>query len=142
MDEFIPALKLTWLQKLQSFSGNWIDITKLYFDKYKLFNCSYHYALNTANRIWNPFWVDVLKSFSLYCNKLDLNTEEFLYYPLFYNPNILIGNKSFFFKSWFDAGIHCIGDIFKNGTFIPLDEINRMYNLTINSIHYTGVKKQ
>ena len=57
------------------------------------------------------------------------------------DSNILIGNKSFFFKSWFEAGIHCIGDIFKNGTFIYLGELNRMYNLNINFIHYAGVTK-
>jgi len=78
LDAFITALKLTWLQKIQSFKGNWIEISKLYFDTYKLFNCSYHYALNMSNRISNPFWVDVLKSFSLYCGKLEVNTEDFL----------------------------------------------------------------
>ena len=69
LDAFIPALKLTWLQKIQSFKGNWIESTKLYFITYKLLNCSYHYALNIANRMSNPFWVDVLNSFSLYCGK-------------------------------------------------------------------------
>jgi len=94
-----------------------------------------------SNRISNPFWVDVLKSFSLYCSKLEVKAEELLYYPIFYNPNILIGNKSFFFKSWFDAGIHCIGDIYKNGSFISVDELNKMYNLKINFINYIGVTR-
>ena len=89
LDAFIPALKLTWLQKIQSFRGNWIYITQLYFDTYKLFNCSYHYALNMSDRISNPFWVDVLKSFSLYCSKLEVKAEELLYYPIFYNPNYI-----------------------------------------------------
>jgi len=81
LDAFIPALKLTWLQKIQSFRGNWIYMAKLYFDTYKLFNCSYHYALNMSDRISNPFWVDVLKSFSLYCSKLEVKAEELLYFP-------------------------------------------------------------
>jgi len=53
----------------------------------------------------------------------------------------MIGNKSVFFKSWFEAGIHCIGDILKNGTFISLGELNRMYNLNINFIRYEGVTR-
>ena len=28
-------------------------------------------------------------------------------------PKSLKGNKSSYFKSWYDAGINCIGDIFK-----------------------------
>ena len=102
------------------------------------FNCSYHYALNMSNRISNPFWMHVLKSFSLNCSKLEVKAEELLYYPIFYNPNLLIGNKSFFFKSWFDAGIHCIGDIFKNGSFISVDDLSETYNLKINVINYIG----
>ena len=61
---FITALKLTWIQKNQSFTGNLIDISKLYFDTYKLFNFSNHYALNTSNRIASQFCVDVLNRFS------------------------------------------------------------------------------
>jgi len=64
-----------------------------------------------------------------------------LYYPIFYNPNLLIGNKSVFFKSWCDAGIHCKGDIYKNGSFISVDELNKMYNLKINFINYIGVTR-
>jgi hypothetical protein len=139
---FVQALKLTWLKRIQYSLGKWVDLIKMYFDVRKLFICGPHYALNISSRICNPFWIDVLKSYSNYCNVLDMNVQEFLQYPLFYNPDILIGKKSFFFKSWFDAGVHYIGDILNSdGTFMTLQDFNRTYNMNIDFLIYTGVTR-
>lgn len=60
--------------------------------------------------------------------------------PLFYNHKLLIGAKSVFLKSWFDAGVHYIADLLNaDGTFLTLDEFKKTYNVTTNYLVYQGV---
>lgn len=68
------------------------------------------------------------------------NIERIGGLTLFYNKHIQIGSKSFFLKSWFDAGIIMVGDILNtNGEFLALDEFMVEYSLKTNSLICQGV---
>jgi exonuclease III len=142
VENFIKAMKLTWLKRVFVSNGKWLHIAKSYIDFDKLVHCGKHYSEKLENEILNPFWKDVLQCFIQFQDKLDFIPANVYYYPVFYNDSIKIGNKSIYFDSWYKAGIHLIGDLFDdNGTFLSLKEINNKYNLNINFLLYSGVKQ-
>ena len=60
--------------------------------------------------------------------------------PLFYNPNILIGNKSLFLRSWFDNRIQIINDLIDcNANLLTIDEFKKRYKFDINFINFQGI---
>ncbi len=109
----------------------------------KLFNCGEIYFEQTIGKIKNVFWKDVLKAhLKLSLKREPTNVDEFLSSPLYYNKNIKIGTSSCFNKSWFDKGIHFINDIVKeDGTFYTQYDLQVMYNININFLHYYGLIK-
>ena len=47
---------------------------------------------------------------------------------LFNNKEILVGNRPFFLKDWFDSGIVSIQDILnENGKFLSFQEFQQIY---------------
>ena len=78
-------------------------------------------------------------AYNLLCKKNDLVVKDILHYPLFYNPNITIDGESIFIKSWFQAGVHNIGDLLTNDKiFYDLNEFNVTYGIKSNFLTYVG----
>ena len=56
---------------------------------------------------------------------------------LFNNKEILIDQKTFFYKSWFKKGIFRIHDLLaRNGTFLSHGEFTHKYDLKCNFLQY------
>jgi hypothetical protein len=54
--------------------------------------------------------------------------DEFFTYPIFYNSLITICNLSVFDKTWFNEGVHVIGDmLWPDGQFYYVNEFNNKY---------------
>ena len=50
--------------------------------------------------------------------------------PVQYNSNNKNGNKSVFFKSWFDKGVQVVQDFLdEDGNFLCYDEFQQLYDL-------------
>ena len=85
---FMTALKTTWIRRLIS----------LYIDSEKLYSCGQEYCTNEIKNIHNKFWEDVLKSHIEVITKNEpTGHTAFLSSAIYYNENIKIANKSFFF---------------------------------------------
>ena len=123
---FIDSLKMFWIRYLM-FSNKNIEhfIPKL--DLNKLINCGIEYITIFLKTLKNRFWVDVFKSWvrlQNISNKPDVAADA----PLFYNPNIHIGNKPFFNKQMFDSGIRRINDIInEDGSLLCFESFCNTY---------------
>jgi hypothetical protein len=72
---------------------------------------------------------------------MNTDSENCLNEPLFYNHNIVIGDKSVFYKSWYQKGVTCINDIFdKDNIILTKDHLQNLFGLSINILHYMGIK--
>lgn len=59
---------------------------------------------------------------------------------LFNNTEILVGNRPFFLKDWFDSGIVSIQDILsENGKFLSFQEFQQIYKIKCNFLNYYQV---
>ena len=96
LEAFISSMKITWLRRLILYKNQWQSMTHLYFDENKLFNCGAHYAEKMANNCSNKFWKNVLSDMANFKALIKIDSSNYLKEPLFYNHNILIGNKSVF----------------------------------------------
>ena len=140
LNAFITALKTTWIRRVVTSNGKWLDVVSKFIDINKLLNCGCHYPETIAKSCTNIFWKDTLRAFVHLCKRTRSNHEQILENPLFYNHNILVGTKSIFLKSWFDSGVQCIGDIFKeNGILFDINEFNNFYSLNANFLHFEGI---
>ena len=137
---FINAQKTMWIKKLIAKDGGWSEIIKTEIDIHKLVYTGKHYPKVLSQRSKNIFWKDTFLAFFELIDKQKTEKSKIGEYPLFYNQDISIGSQSIFLKSWFDAGIMCIGDLRKRqSTFLNLEEFNEKYCLNTNHLLYRGV---
>ena len=56
--------------------------------------------------------------------------NNFYSIPVWYNSNIKIGNKSVFFKSWYEKGVKVVQDsLDEDGNFLCNNVFQQLYNL-------------
>ena len=61
------------------------------------------------------------------------STSQRLSEPVFYNKDIMIGNKVIKYTQWVDNGVYCIAHFIKeNGRFRTLAEFNATFAMTVN----------
>jgi hypothetical protein len=82
-------------------------------------------------------------AFSEYIDTLPLNDNIAGSVPLFYNHKIIIGSKSLFTKTWFDAGVQYIADIYnvENKMFLSHEDFNTKYHLNANFLSFLSLVK-
>ena len=140
-EKFIYALKSTWIKRLQNNDGaQWaqiIDYSALPQDKLVLLGPSWHKTLN--NKVTNPFWKDILLSWSKSNENISLKTfQDFITDSFWYN--FKIGTKSFFFPNWYKAGIFCAADVVDSKGILPKITLEKKYKIRINFLEYHRVK--
>jgi hypothetical protein len=109
----------------------------------KLFHCGKHYFDKIVKELKNEFWKDTFMAFSEYIDTLPLNDNIAGSVPLFYNHKIIIGSKSLFTKTWFDAGVQYIADIYnvENKMFLSHEDFNTKYHLNANFLSFLSLVK-
>ena len=136
---FMNALKLTWLKKLQHTGHKWKNIlTVLYPDVDRLhkFGPSIYSKTNHINK----FWEDTFTVYEELRYKVKLETsEDLLAEPLFYNRNIHIERKDIFYREWFTKDVYKIGHLIDDaGKFYSHQQFSTKYNITVNILTYFG----
>ena len=146
MEVMAKSLKLAWILRflltdVLSRKENWKAIPYHFFREYGglnfLLRCNYDKKY--FNQIdLPPFYQQILWHFlelkTLYEN--DIGQEMIL----FNNKEILVGNRPFFLKDWFDSGIVSIQDILsENGKFLSFQEFQQMYKIKCNFLNYYQV---
>ena len=143
---FIKSLKLTWFRRLFHTDSGWIplftEITKC--NIVHLSHFGPEYSKVKANNIDNSFWKEVLNIFSEFLNTLshDLNSDDTLMEPLWYNNKIMIQNRYVFSKSLYEKGFTFVDDLFDDsGNFLCFEDITDKFSLKLPFTFYEGIKK-
>ena len=142
IDAFIKGLKATWIRRLIISNSKWQYIIKSNLNIKDLINFGKSYSESLIKQINNPFWSDVVKSYSSVIQLKEKNTTEyFLSSPIFHNPEILIGKQTIFYQQWYNKGICYINGMFKeNGEFYTELEFVHKYNIKTNFLQFNGLK--
>ena len=141
IEKFIYALKSTWVKRLWNNDGaQWtkiLDYRVLSRDKLVLLGPSWHKTLNS--KVTNPFWKDILLSWSKINENIPLKTfQDFITDSFWYN--FKIGTESFFLPNWYKAGIFCAADIMDSKGILPKITLEKTYKIRINFLEYHRVK--
>ena len=146
MEVMPKSLKLAWISRFLSTDvlskkENWKAIPYHFFREYGGLN--FLLRCNYDKKFFNPidlppFYQQILWYFlefkTLYEN--DIGQEMIL----FNNKEILVGNRPFFLKDWFDSGIFSIQDILsENGKFLSFQEFQQIYKIKCNFLNYYQV---
>ena len=127
------SFRLKWLGMfLDNTTGNWKDMCKHWFDclggLHLLLNCNYtDYTLNLLKLRNVPhFYIEILHAWYL-INKYtsaECQTQKHVDENiLWYNQDIVFEKKMLFYEDWYKSGIIYLNDIFKNGTFVSVNEL-------------------
>ena len=139
LNAFIQALKLTWIRRLLLSDCKWQYLIKSEIEMEKLVAYNTKYTEKTLNNVQNVFWKDVLQSFINMNKVVELEPEQVLKSPLFYNDNIKIGETYIYHSSWFQKGIRYINDLLNvNGEFYTYEQFKDITGINSNTLLYHG----
>lgn len=127
---FISSLKVTWLRRLIMFSDNdnWSTLSKVNFNK--LFSLGDAYVRTVINDLRNPFWKNVLESWTQYQQSFNFDSlAKVMYSPLWGNSHIN-GNGNYIINEWYNKGIRNIMDLIdENGGIYEFQELQEKYKI-------------
>jgi len=87
-----------------------------------------------------PYYKQLLDMWYSVHNTKPTLTEDILIENIWYNENILIGNKPVFNKQWSMAGINFIQDLLHNKEFITKEQLETKYAIRCDFLFYIGLK--
>ena len=88
------------------------------------------------------FWKDVLKALLIFQKNLNVDWDKSSPYQthVFCNKKLLVGGKSFFYKTWLDKGLCYIRDLMDNeGNFLDFHTFTQLTLINTNFLQYQGV---
>ena len=136
---FIAALKVTWIRLILN-DGKWANITQISLKELSDFGDAY--ILNKMKTILNPFWADVLSSLHklMKIKNTQIDIDNALQTPIFFNENILVGRKPVFISTWYNKEVTLVNDLVKdNGDFYTESEFKNIFHVKTNFIQYQGI---
>ena len=130
--KFINANHVSWIRRMIFNTSKWgILINDLYPDIELVYYGS-TFPKEYLSKIKNTFWKDVLISWNLYTTQISkqyqnnpLNVES-----LWFNPKFKIGNRTVFYRDWYNSGIRTVDDLINTqNTFINSNELETNYGI-------------
>ena len=140
INAFIAALKVTWIRRLILNDGKWANITHISLKELSDFGDAY--ILNKMKTISNPFWTDILSSLHklMKIKNTQIDIDNALQTPIFFNENILVGRKPVFISTWYNKEVTFVNDLVKdNGDFYTELEFKNIFHVKTNFIQYQGI---
>ena len=87
------------------------------------------------------FWKDIFCCYQTFSQRIKLNTwGQFLQASLWFNPDIQVGGRSVFYKSWFEKGVRTINNLFdNNGSLLSFRVFSENNNVRAMFLEYEGL---
>ena len=106
-----------------------------------MFNTGQMNAEKICLHLKNKFWLDVLKNYVLYIEKLPIiSCNDILDMPLFYNHNFKINNSHIYIKSLYKRGIRFVRDIMtERNCFISKESLDEHVGTNVIFLLYQGL---
>ena len=141
---YIHSLKIKWFKRYVSNSkSKCYKLVNTLFDIDKIFNTGKMFCNLIISKITNSFWIDVLKAYMVFVDKLCIdNIEQVLHMPLFYNHNFLAGNRYIYIQTLYNKGIRFVKDIInEQGNFVDLIYLEQVTGKPVNFLQYHSLKQ-
>lgn len=139
LTSFIKALKISWLRRIISSSGNnkWSDLSGI--DFAKLFSVGGSFSLQLSNTLDNPFWRDLTKHWSAFCQNIKIESiKQVLESPIWFNTNVGLGQL--FIKEWYKKGVKTIYDLIdENGDIYTFNTFKERFNVRGTFLEYQNL---
>ena len=104
IDIFIKCQKVAWVKRLvQTPNAPWAKLFSSLISIDKFYLLGPLWAKTTASSITNPFWKEVLMSWSFLLYERNPANTESVICPVWYNPQI--STEPLFYPHWYKAGI-------------------------------------
>ena len=130
INAFITSLKVTWLRRLLIFSDNdnWSTLSKINFNK--IASMGEAYSGIVIKDLRNPFWKNVLESWSQYIRSFKIDSlVKVIYSPLWGNSQIN-RNGNDIVNEWYNKGIRNIIDLIdENGLIHDFQTLKDLHNI-------------
>ena len=136
---FSKCLKISWMRRLESSTGNWTYIPReIGIDKCIFLGSKYTEDLH--KKMINLFWKSILESIlKLQTEIKPKNTEDLVQIPLWFCKEI--GNLAF--HNWSKKGIVIIADVLsQEGEILQQNEMENIYNIMANFLEFGRFKFQ
>ena len=136
---YLHSLKLKWFKRyVDNSQSKCYKLVNSLFDIDKVFNTGKMYCNLIISKIKNVFWIDVLKSYMIFVDKVCIdNVQQVLHIPLFYNHNLLAGNKYIYMQTLYNRGIRFVKDIInEQGNFVELSYLEQITGKHVNFLQY------
>ena len=139
---FIHASHISWIRRMIMSNSNWDNIISDIYPDMKLLYYGCTFPKEYIVKIDNMFWKDVLFSWNLYIKQIvkqypnnPLNSES-----LWFNPKFKIGNKTIYYKDWYNCGIRIVDDLINSqNTFMNANELEANYGVKNMFLKLQGV---
>ena len=138
---FVNSMKLTWLRRVILSDSPWQSVVDNKINFQELFSLGRSYIDSLSKNVKNKFWIDVLRAFSELLSLQKNITQEFvLSSSIFHNPEIKVGGKPLWIKTWYQKGLLYVNDLLaENGNFYSQTDIERKYNIKTNFVQFQGM---
>lgn len=130
LEKFATALKITWFRRIISGPKKWQTSFDKIVTEYPYFwKTGPVYIAKKLITISNPFWRDVLKSWTeFYGMRTNLTLDNIRQEPLWFNDKHR--NTSLFYEAWAKKNICTLNDIIsENGMVMTFDEFKANYSI-------------
>ena len=132
---FDKSLQISWIKRLKDQNDGW-EFFPRYFNIHKIEIFGDIYPTTLANKINNPFWLDVSQACATFQSTIYNENNKAYNIPLWHNSGITLSFK----KQWFDKGYTKISDIMNiEGQILTRDEMMDR-GLNLNFLDYEKLR--
>ena len=130
-----------WLKRaIAKPESKWVDILDATINDIRFINLIDSKISQTLLARLPQFYVDTLGIWKK-IRHINDNTEGVKAQLLWYNDNITIDKKPYFWKTWYSKGILRIADILDiNGSFLSHEELQRVYNVNCSFMQMLQIR--
>lgn len=141
INNFIAAMKCTWVRRLYNSNSKWQNIFMSQVDKDKFFSYGDEFIKQLKIKTVNRFWQDVLESLLLLIEKeQNQDWSYFLASPIWMNSIFKIDNKPFIYQDLLSKGIKYINDIVdEDGLFLKYVDFCNIFNINVSIMQYNSI---
>ncbi len=137
----VKALRLTWVKRLLNKTSVCTRIAEHTSGVPNFtFLLKKKYDIENVQNV-TLFYREILEEWAMIHSIEPKNSDEIAYENLWYNKRIKIGNKTVYYKSWHDANINYLYDIFdfNQGKILTWLEIQDKFDVNIKIMEYNSL---
>ena len=135
---FIHAMKISWIRRTVFSKCKWLELFKSMFPDYRLLYYGGAIPKQCIINQQNKFWLDVFDAWNILLNN-SKTIEDITCECLWNNTNIKVGNKSIFYRHWFERGVQIIDDLLTETGFISYNDFVVKFGIQNNFLQFQGI---